>query len=263
MNNRLLLLIASVLFFTSCTMHEEIDLAKEGNGFYQVHVDMSPMMEMMKGMSGTNAVPDSIAKEVRDTTFSLASMIDSAGGNFTAEEKAYFYNATMQMKMDMPSSKMEVFMKFPVKNAADLRKLFAVWSKVDSLNEIKKNKKEEVALNQPPKVPTIESGSPVDNITNPGELPFKPSPYIITDTSIQRTSLTKEDIMKDMGETGQGALMAASQMNYTATIKLARPVKKLTGKNVKLSDDKRTVFYSASLQELLDDPTAGEFLIIY
>ena len=69
--------------------------------------------------------------------------------------------------------------------------------------------------------------------------------------------------MKDMGETGQGALMAASQMNYTTTIKLARPVKKLTGKNVKLSDDKRTVFYSASLQELLDDPTAGEFLIIY
>lgn len=263
MNNRLLLLIVSVLLFTSCTMHEEIDLSKEGNGYYQVHADMSPMLEMMKGMSGTSAVPDSIANEVRDTTFSLASMIDSAGGNFTAEEKAYFYNATMQMKMDMPSSKMDVYMKFPVKNAADLKKLFAVWSKVDSLGEIKKKQKEEAALNQPPQVPAIGSGSPVDNITSPGDLPFKPSPYIITDTSIQRIALTKEDIMKDMGETGQGLLMAASQMQFMTTIKLERPVKKLTGKNVKLSDNKRTVFYSASLQDLLDDPTVGEFLIIY
>ena len=263
MNIRLLSLIASLFLFASCSMHEEIDLTKEGNGYYQIHADMGTMVGMMKGMSGTNAIPDSVANEVRDTTFSLASMIDSAGGNFTAEEKAYFQKATMQVKMDMPGSKMDVYMKFPVKNAADLQKLFVVWKKVDSLTEVKKKKREEAALNQPGQTPTIVTAPPAPDMPDPKDLPFKPSPYILTDTSIQRIALTKEDIMKDMGEGGQTLLMAATQMNFTTTIRLSRPVKRLEGKKVKLSEDKRTVFYAASLQDLIDDPTAGEFLIIY
>jgi hypothetical protein len=114
--------IAALLFLSSCSMHEEIDLAKEGNGFYKIDVDMSQMMAMIKSMSGEK-IPDSVSNRVMDTVYSLKEMIDSSGGEFTAEEKAYFNNGTMHVKMNMPDNKMSVVMQFPVKNALCMIKL--------------------------------------------------------------------------------------------------------------------------------------------
>jgi hypothetical protein len=238
-------------------MHEEIDLSKEGNGHYKVAVDMSTMMEMLKGMGGAEKIPDSLAKEKKDTTFSLASMIDSSGGTFTPEEKSYFYNGTMNIKMDMPENKMDIVMKFPVKNTMDLKNFFVVWTKVDSLNKLKKQG-EEQGNNE---IPNPMAGGGFDGMTN--NLPLKPSPYIITDTSIQRIAQSKEDVMSELGDQAQGAAMFLNQINMMTTIKLPRPVKKLEGKNVKLGDDKKSIFFSATMQDMLDDPEAATFKVIF
>ncbi|MFY7839874.1 MAG: hypothetical protein ACOVP7_06335 [Lacibacter sp.] len=257
MNKYFSVVIAALLFLTSCSMHEEIDLAKEGNGFYKIDVDMSQMMTMVKSMSGEK-IPDSVSNKVMDTVYSLKGMIDSSGGEFTAEEKKYFYNGTMHAKMNMPENKMSVVLQFPVKNAADLKKFFAVYDKVDSLNKQKRQQEKETEA-------PAENNAQLDpskGMMN-GNLPFKRTPYVITDTSIERIALTKEAMQEQMGEEMKGAEMFMSQMNMMVTIKLPRPAKKLEGKNAKLSEDKRTVFLSASMAEMMDNADANTFKVIF
>jgi hypothetical protein len=249
--------IAALLFLSSCSMHEEIDLAKEGNGFYKIDVDMSQMMAMIKSMSGEK-IPDSVSNRVMDTVYSLKEMIDSSGGEFTAEEKAYFNNGTMHVKMNMPDNKMSVVMQFPVKNAADLKKFFAVYDKVDSLNKLKKQQQKEAEAAAGPN----DQLDPTQGMMN-GGLPFKRTPYVITDTSIERIALSREKMQEQMGEEMKGAEMFMSQMNMMVTIKLPRPAKRLEGKNAKLSYDKRSVFLSSSLSEMMDDADANTFKVIF
>ncbi len=59
-------------------MHEEIDLSKEGNGHYQISIDMSQALEMMKSMGGSEKIPDSVANKKIDTAIALNYMIDSS-----------------------------------------------------------------------------------------------------------------------------------------------------------------------------------------
>lgn len=248
---------AALLFLSSCSMHEEIDLAKEGNGFYKMDIDLSQMMAMMKSMSGEK-IPDSVSSRVMDTVYSLKGMIDSSGGLFTAEEKAYFHNGTMHVKMNMPDNKMSVVMQFPVKNAADLKKFFVVYDKVDSLNKLKKKQQKEAEVT----AGGNDQLDPTQGMMN-GGLPFKRTPYIITDSSIERIALSKEKMQEQMGEEMKGAEMFMSQMNMMVTIKLPRPAKRLEGKNAKLSDDKRSVFLSSSLSEMMEDADANTFKVIF
>jgi hypothetical protein len=163
------------------------------------------------------------------------------------------------VNMDMEANKMDIVMQFPVKDAMDLKNFFRVWTQVDSLNKVKKQKAQQEEDNND--MPNPMAGSGMDGMTN--NLPVKPHPYIITDTSIERIEQSKEDVMKDMGEQAQGAAMFMNQVNIMTTIKLPRPVKKLEGKNVKLGDDKQSIFFSASLQDMMDDPKAGTFKVTF
>jgi hypothetical protein len=149
-------------------------------------------------------------------------------------------------------------MQFPVKNAADLKKFFAVYDKVDSLNKLKKQQQKEAEAAAGPN----DQLDPTKGMMN-GGLPFKRTPYVITDTSIERIALSREKMQEQMGEEMKGAEMFMSQMNMMVTIKLPRPAKRLEGKNAKLSDDKRSVFLSSSLSEMMDDADANTFKVIF
>lgn len=251
----------ALFFLTSCNMHEEIDLSKEGKGHYQISVDMSQALEMMKSMGGSDKIPDSIANKKIDTTLALNFMIDSCGGEFTAAEKEYFYNGSMNMKADMSESKMDIVLKFPVKNAKDLKTFFSVYDKVDSLNKIKKKEKEAAEANNPNAMPNAMD--PSKGIMDGGSLPVKRTPYIITDTSIERMVQTSAEMLGDMGEQAQAAEMFMGQMTIMTTIKLPRPVKRLEGKNVKLGDDKQSIFFSATMVEMKENPAIGGFKVIF
>lgn len=250
-----------LLFLSSCNMHEEIDLSKEGNGHYQISIDMGQALEMMKSMGGAEKIPDSVAEKKMDTTFSLSYLIDSSGGEFTPAEKAYFYNGSMNMKADMKENKMDIVLKFPVKNAMDLKSFFVVYDKVDSLNKIKKKEKEAAEAGNTNEMPNALD--PSKGMMDAGSLPVKRSPYIITDTSIERVVQTSEEMMGNMGEQAQGAQMFMAQITSMITVKLPRTVKRLEGKNVKLSDDKQSIFFSATMSEMMENPAVGGFKVIF
>lgn len=249
---RLIKLLSAIFFlfsFASCAMHEEIDLSTPGKGNYIIAADMSGAMEMVKSM-GEDKIPDSLKYKIMDTTFSMASQIDGLDLPLTTDEKAYFQNATAHMAMNMAENKFNIEMKYPVKDANDLKNFLRVYNLVDSARH--ESKKDE----------TTESDGPMPGFGDIlSGMPVKGSPYIITENSIQRIALTKEDLSKVMGEDAQGAEMFLSQMTMSITIKLPRPVKEATGSMIKVSDDKMKVEFSANFSEMMDDPSKTEFLI--
>ncbi len=256
---KILNIIAGILViasFASCSLNEEIDLSTPGKGHYKVHTDMSQALEMMKGMGG-GQLPDSIKDKAIDTTFSLAKEIDSLGVTLSPEQAAYYKNGTTHMVMNMPENKFNVEMKYPVKDIKDLQKFFKVYYYVDS---IKSERKKEKAQTEDG---SDAGGAPgFDNMSSLfSGMPSKGSPYIITDSSIQRIALTKEAITENMGEEMKGIEMFMSQMLMTITIKLPRPVKEVKGEQIKVLDDKRTVVFSSSLSDIKDDPSKTEFYI--
>ncbi len=247
--------IVCVLLLTSCTLHEEINLSEEGKGHYSVNMDMSQAMEMMKTMGGAGQVPDSIAEKIIDSSFSMRSQIDSVDAGFTDTEKSFFYLGTTHIQMNMKESKMIMDMIYPVANAKQLKHFFYLSTMVDSIAK-EKQKESPDSLN-----PEISrQPSPGDLFS---ALPVKGKPYIITDSSIERTAVSKEELTEQLGQDMKGADMFMNQMSYSITVKLPRPVKKLEGKNVKLLDDKRTVFFSAVFSDLMKDAEESRFKIIF
>jgi hypothetical protein len=251
-----ILVIAS---FASCTLNEEIDLSTPGKGQYLVHTDLSQMLTMMKSMGGSQ-IPDSLKDKAIDTVISLASQLDSLDKPLSAEDQAYFKNGKLHMVMNMLEDKFTMEMKYPVKDIKDLQRFFVVNQYVDSVN---KSKKKEPAPGEEPA--QGGGGAPgLSGITSMmSGMQSKGMPYIITDSSIQRVALSKEDLNESMGEQMKGAEMFMSQMMMSVTIKLPRPVKRVEGKNVKLQEDKKTVFFTTSFAELKDDPESGGFLIVF
>jgi hypothetical protein len=102
----------------------------------------------------------------------------------------------MNMKADMKENKMDIVLKFPVKNAMDLKNFFTVYDKVDSLNKLKKKEKEAAEAGNPNAMPNAMD--PSKGMMDASSLPVKRSPYIITDTGIERMVQTSAEMMGEM-----------------------------------------------------------------
>lgn len=248
-------IIGSLLLLSSCTVHEEINLIESGKGYYSVNMDMSPAMEMMKTMGGAGQVPDSIANKVIDSSFSMRSQIDSIDADFADAEKSFFYAGSTHVQMNMKEGKMIMDMKYPVTNVKELRRFFTVYTRVDSITKSKQKENPDSVNTGMPKQP-----SPADLLSS---LPVKSKPYIITDSSIERIAVSREELTEQLGDEMKGADMFMNQMTYSITVTLPRPVKKIEGKNVKLLDDKKTVFFSALFSDLMRDAEESRFRIVF
>lgn len=249
----LLTVLSAILCFSSCSIHEEINLSEEGKGFYKMSVDMGQGLEMMKGMGGKEQMPDSIANKVLDSSFSMRAQIDSVELDFTDAEKKFFYTGSTHVQMNMKENLMQIALKYPIANAKELQQFFVVSATVDSVTKLKQ--KANPDLNK----------DPTDMAFSPdlfAALPANNKPYIITDTSIERMVVTKDDLTKQMNEM-QGGEMFMSQISYAITIILPRPVKRIEGKNIKVQDDKKTVFVSLSFADMMRNPADGGFFISF
>jgi hypothetical protein len=252
---QLLLILTSVLLISSCTVHEEINLGNAENGYYSMNMDMSAAVEMMKSMGGAGQLPDSVANNVIDSSFSMRSQIELIDTGFTDIEKSFFYLGNTHIQMNLKEGKMIVDMKYPVANTKQLQQFFGVSRLADSVSNEKKKTDEDGAG-----MGITGSPSPASILSSFGA---KGRPYIITDTSIERTAISKEELSEQMGQDMEGTEMFMNQMTYSITIQLPRPVKNLQGKNIKLLNDKKTVFFSAMFSELMEDAEAGRFKISF
>jgi len=245
-----LFLAAGLFFLASCDTTREITLDKDGSGSLVTTTDLSSLIGMAK-MAGQSEDMDKLGDRAIDTTISLSALADSLP-DLTPQDIALVKTGTLGFIMNMADEKFVTKLQFPFKSTDQLAHLDKLSTKV-----IQQTIKKQVGGDKAP--PGMDGEMPEGSIDDY---------YTITYTKGQiEKKLNKEkyaDIANDKGMqsmkemSGQGL-----PMGNTIIIHLPAPAKKVEGSSAKLSEDKKTVTISNSLEEFFDDGTKLEFNVTY
>jgi hypothetical protein len=250
-----LLLAFLAIIVTSCfDTTQETSVNDNGSGTLVSTTDLSNLIGMMKQFGGDES--KKIEKLSKDTTIALATVADSIEG-LTPKEKALLKDATLALKINIPDEKFIIKVKAPFSSMSDIPSLNAVVTK---------------AMNTAMKKQMNEGGGPMGNQGMGGNDGEAPQPKSFDDyfvTSYSNGLITKkldkakyseaenDQYLKSMKEmSGMGAPMT---VNYI--FNLPRPAKKVEGKGVKLSDDKKKVTMNLSIDDFFDSPEKFEYSI--
>jgi hypothetical protein len=243
-----LLGIGCALALVSCETTREISLNKDGSGKMVTTTDMSSLIGIAK-MSGKDMEKED--KSV-DTTIALKTMVDSIP-DLTADEKELVKKGTLGLNVNMKEEKLITKLEFPFANGAEITKLDQVSAKV--MQQAMKKQAGEGGGAPPIGDDDMPKGSMDDYFTTTyakGLIERKHIP--------EKYATVGEDkgmqAMKEMA--GQGM-----PMNTTLIYNLPKPAKKVEGKNAKLSEDKKKVTITTSVDDFFDDVTKLEFKIEY
>jgi hypothetical protein len=252
---KFILPVALAFTFTGCLdIDEKIDVKKDGSGTLIMDMDMSQMVDMMQTYMGKEELEKKGMVKM-DTTIYLKDVLDSVP-NLTADKKALLSSGSVHIKVDIDSKVFTIHMLFPFTSQANLQKLYAAKSD-GSLGAAQ-----------------LFRGLGGDD--GGGAAPGGGSPDIdqfngIYDFTSRDGLMTKKlnaDKWKKLQNDPQFAqIKQAGQMgmeiNYTTTITLPRPVKKIDNPLAKLSEDKKTVLLKFNLIEAFDHPENFGYNIEY
>lgn len=242
------------LFLAGCLeTTQEITLNENGSGTVTTTQDMGAILGLAKQMGGASDLEKAGNQNI-DSTFSLAEGADSIP-NLTPEEKLLVKTGTMKIKMNLKDEKFMTALIFPFTSPSQIEKFNKLNSKV--MNEVMKSKMDEQMKGAPggmgndmPEATSIEDYYKLE--FSEGELTRK------IDKS-KYAGVESDEFLKGLRQlAGMGV-----PVKTTYVINLPRAATKAEGKNVKLSDDKKKVTVSASLDDFFDDAAALEFKIKY
>ena len=245
-----LLLAAGTLALTSCETTPEISFNKDGSGTMITTTDMSSLIGIAK-MSGQGKEMDSVNKAI-DTTIALDKMADSIP-DLTLEEKELVRKGVLGLNVNMADEKLVTKLQFPFTSGAQINKLDVISSKVMQ----QAMKKQAAAGENAPPIPD-------------DEMPKSSMDDYFT-TTYEKNLIVKKHIPGKYAKVGDDKGMQALKemagqgmpMSNTLIFNLPSPVKKVEGKNVKLSEDKKKVTIVSSVDDFFDDVTKLEFRIEY
>jgi hypothetical protein len=234
---------------------EEIDVNKNGSGQWQMHVDMSQLLDIMQTYMSKDDLEKQFPENKMDTMLLMKNLIDTAT-NITADKKALIRDGRVHLQLNMDEKLFKTDMHFPFKNLDDLQKLRAALGN-NSLGTGQLLK----GLSGGDKNDSSDNAQDPDLSMFSSLYDFK-----INNSSISN-KLNKEkweelqknpqfSQMKDAGGSGM-------EVPYSLTIKLPREVKKSDNPLIKLSDDKKTVTIKYNMIEMFQQPEKFEYTIDY
>ena len=244
-----LFLIGGTVAMTSCETTREISFNNDGSGSLVTTTDMSSLLGIAK-MSGKDLEKESKAI---DTTIFLDKMVDSIP-DLSAEEKELVKKGKISLTMNMGDGKLITKLEFPFSNAGQISKLDRLSAKV--MQDAMKKQSEDSAGGAPPiSGDDMPKGSMDD--------------YFIT--TYEKGVIEKKHIPAKYDSVGNDKSMQAIKemagqgmpMNTILIFNLPGPAKKAEGKNVKLSEDKKKVTITGSVDDFFDDVKKLEFRIEY
>jgi hypothetical protein len=244
------LVVVSVLVLTGCfETAQEITLNEDGTGTVVNANDMSAMMGLAKQMAGKDL--EKIGDEKMDTSFSMASRVDSIEG-LSEEEKTMLKTATLQIMMNVKDEKFLTKMNFP----------FTKTSQVATMNRLSSKLMQDAIADQ---LGDDQAMNPMGEKTTISSF----DDYYISEFSngLLVRSLNKEKYALAPEDKYLKSLREASSMGMplTATyiINLPRPAKKAEGKGILLSEDRKKVTVKADIDDFFIDPAKLEYRIEY
>jgi len=270
MKKFLFILLASVsLMVSGCLEIEEgIKLNDDGSGTMEIKTDMGEIMSMLSMMGG-----DKGEKINKDTVIGYKSFLDTAQ-SLTAKEKDLLRNAEWRIKMNSDDGVFFMTLSAPFKNPGEVNQILDVlkkWDNADMMGEAMKGL-----------IPGGQDSSGGMGLGMEGMGGGNKSTGDMTKdyfkTSWKNGKLSKKldtekykkigedeslNSFKQMGAMAQGAGDILEQITVVSKFVLPRPAKKVEGKNVKLSDDKKTVTISCPVSEIYTAPKNFEYEIEY
>ncbi len=243
------LLTAGTLFLSGCLETvQEVTLNDDGSGTYVNTNDMGKILTVAKNMGGAST--DKIPQQAVDTSFSFASVADSMT-NLSMEEKELMNKGSIHIKMNMEKEQFLTTMSFPFSTLNDIQKFNKLSGKMMM---------ESLKGQMPAEMPMGDEGMPE---------PSTFDDYYTLEFSngeIQK-KLNKEKYANAESDKYLNGLKQASAMGLpvvsTFIINLPRPAEKAEGKNVKLSEDKKKVTITSTMDDFYDNPESLEFKIKY
>jgi hypothetical protein len=243
------------LVFVSCMdTREELEIKKDGSGTLVLKTDISKMLEMMKSFASADDLQKQGLDKAFDTVMLLKDYVDTAK-SVPAEKKALLRDGKVHLVMNVHEGMGKFDMQFPFKSADQLQQLYAnLNSSAGGLKSMFEG------MGKGKQLPMGGSGdsSTSEQGTDKG-MPQIASVYDITvkdglysrkvnkeryETFIQTIKLEELKQMSSM----------LGQMNYTLSVKLSRPIKRVSNSKAVLSDDKKTVTVNTDLMETFEHP---------
>lgn len=246
-----LLLIGSALVMTGCETTREISLNEDGSGTMITTTDMSGLIALAK-MSGQGKEMEKEDKAI-DTTINLDKMIDSIP-DLSTDEKTLAKKGKLGLNLNMGEEKLVMKLHFPFTNSGEIIQLDQISSKV-----IQQTMKKQIGAggeNAPP--------IPADQMPKASMDEYFTTTY--SQGLIERKHIVEKykDVENDKGMQAMKEMAGEGMpMNTTLIFNLPKPAKKAEGKNVKISDDKKTVTIQSSVDDFFDDVSKLEFRIEY
>jgi hypothetical protein len=236
--------------FAGCLdIDERLDVNKDGSGQLTMDIDMSQMIDILQTYMGKDELEKKGLQKM-DTTILLKDVIDTST-TLSEDKKAILRPGRVHIKLDMDAKVFRIHSMFPFSNQANLEKLYTLQNDGSTLGNAK-----------------LFGSLGGDSSGNPGDInqfnsifDFKCRDGLLS----KKINKEKFDALKNDPQMAQ--IKQASQMgmeiNYTSTLSLPRPVKKIDNPLLKLSDDKKTVTMKFNLIEVFDHPEQFEYTVEY
>jgi hypothetical protein len=244
------LLTGFMFFLAGCfETTQEITINKDGSGLFSNTTDLSNMVGLLKQMGG-----DEVGKlKNTDTTISLAGVADSIAG-LSPQQKKIIDQGSMKLSLNMNDEKLIINLNLPFKKISDIPMLKEAMPRVSEAI-IKK-------LPGTEQMPAGMSGGDSSKIKTFDDY----YDVTMTDKLISKT-LNKEKYAAASDDESMKALKQMSGMGSPITsnyiINLPRPARKVEGKAIKLSGDKKKATLMVTSDDFFDDPSKFEYRIEY
>ena len=248
-----LAMLCFLFALTACETTQELTVNKNGGGVVRNTVDMSGAIGMLKQF----APQDSSSEKLNiDTSLALAKIADSIS-TLKAEEKALVKKGNWSIKINGQEEKFISVLEYP----------FERTEQINSINSALMEVIQTKLMDQ-----MTKSGAPLppgmDDKTKPGEqssiddyFEFKVGNGKI-EKKLKKEKYAKLDSDQAlMGLKSAGSMGASVKYNYI--INLPAAAKKVEGKAIKLSEDKKRITLSVTSEDFFDDPSKFEYKIEY
>ena len=256
------LVTACTLFLTSCLDTEEkIVINKNNSGDYTLTIDMSKLLTLMDQMGG--AKDSAKLPEKKDSTLYFKAYVDTSTA-LTAKEKEMYRDGSLRMQVDEDAKQMKVVIHLPFKSIAQLPEIRSSYMTViDKLNISNKlNNKSDGDNGMSDAEPDLSKNK---DMLNPVQqaYSFTATPGKIANTLTNKQLITDKVSNDSTMQMMQQMSLMMGDMNYKTVIVLPSAVKKYTGNQSILSNDKKTITFLNTFTDMLNKPEKAGYSVEY
>lgn len=256
---KILFALLPLSFICSCVDTEEnIVINEDNSGTYTSIMDMSKMLAMLSMMGSENNADKKM--ENMDSLIHLKDLMSSAD-SLSASEKELYKDGTIRIKLDKTNAEMKIIMSCPFKSIdklAEIKENFmVVLNKMKAFEKV--SGKEENAADK------MGDDNEMQKAFNPNTVPnrFTAAPGLI-ENSIPDPQSVKNTFLTDSSMIMMKQMVAMMGMpTYKTVITAPRQIKSYSGNNPLLSTDKRSVTFTNTFTEMLEQPEKMAYKVEY